>query len=341
MMTSLAKNRIRYNKSRTFLTAVAIMLTTALLMALGTSAVGLFDFNKQQAAAAGNVHARYNLLTGTQVNKLANHVDVESLETNEIFATVENGKMNGFLVYQEEIKGGIVQGAGELIEGDYAKASDEICGPAAFFERMGATPKVGGKVEISFRVQGEGQIQAREFTISGLLSERDVSGMDISDSRIVYSAGISEKLLTEMIPQEDRAYNATVRISGEKQLNYDEMCDKINEVAADIGCDENNVSINKDYLGAMTDPGTDTIKVVAAIALLIIVFSGIVIYSIYYVSVITDVQEIGKLKALGASKKQIKHLLLREGMFLSMIAVPAGLLLGFLIPYFLLPPCLF
>ncbi len=337
MMTSLAKNRIRYNKSRTFLTAVAIMLTTALLMALGTSAVGLFDFNKQQAAAAGNVHARYNLLTGTQVNKLANHVDVESLETNEIFATVENGKMNGFLVYQEEIKGGIVQGAGELIEGDYAKASDEICGPAAFFERMGATPKVGGKVEISFRVQGEGQIQAREFTISGLLSERDVSGMDISDSRIVYSAGISEKLLTEMIPQEDRAYNATVRISGEKQLNYDEMCDKINEVAADIGCDENNVSINKDYLGAMTDPGTDTIKVVAAIALLIIVFSGIVIYSIYYVSVITDVQEIGKLKALGASKKQIKHLLLREGMFLSMIAVPAGLLLGFLIPYFLLP----
>lgn len=121
MMTSLAKNRIRYNKSRTFLTAVAIMLTTALLMALGTSAVGLLDFNKQQAAAASNEHTRYNLLTGAQVQKLANHVEVESLKTYEIFATIENGKMNGFLIYQEEIKGGIHQGAGNLIEGDYAK----------------------------------------------------------------------------------------------------------------------------------------------------------------------------------------------------------------------------
>ena len=49
MITSLAKSRIKYNKSRTILTAIAIMLTTMLLMGLGTSAVGLLDFNRQQA----------------------------------------------------------------------------------------------------------------------------------------------------------------------------------------------------------------------------------------------------------------------------------------------------
>ena len=74
-----------------------------------------------------------------------------------------------------------------------------------------------------------------------------------------------------------------------------------------------------------------------AVALLIAVFSGIVIYSIYYVGVITDVQEIGKLKALGASKKQVRKLLLREGMFVSAISIPIGLILGFLIPYIFLP----
>ena len=67
------------------------------------------------------------------------------------------------------------------------------------------------------------------------------------------------------------------------------------------------------------------------------IFSGIVIYSIYYVGVITDVQEIGKLKALGASKKQVRKLLLREGMFVSAISIPIGLILGFLIPYIFLP----
>lgn len=337
MITSLAGSRIRYNKSRTILTAIAIMLTTTLLMALGTSAVGLRDFQTQQAASVSNIHATFNQLTAEQVSKLKNHVDVEALDANEIFASVENGKMNGFLTYGEEMKSGIYYGVGALTEGRYAEEADEICGPKVFFERMGVEARVGNKVEISFRVQGKGQIQTREFVISGLVTERDISKLDISDSRIVYSATISKKLVDELIPENQHIYSASVRVYGESQLNYDEMCLKINDVAADIGCSENDVSINKDYLGTVTDPGTDTIKVVAAVALLIIVFSGIVIYSIYYVGVITDVQELGKLKALGASKKQIRRLLMKEGLFVSAMAIPAGLILGYLIPCIFLP----
>lgn len=337
MITSLAGSRIRYNKSRTILTAIAIMLTTTLLMALGSSAVGLRDFQTQQAASVSNIHATFNRLTAEQVSKLKNHVDVEALDTNEIFASVENGKMNGFLTYGEEMKSGIYYGVGTLTEGSYAEEADEICGPKAFFERMGVEARVGNKVEISFRVQGKGQIQTREFVISGLVTERDISKLDISDSRIVYSATISKKLVDELIPENQHIYSASVRVYGESQLNYDEMCLKINDVAADIGCSENEVSINKDYLGTVTDPGTDTIRVVAAVALLIIVFSGIVIYSIYYVGVITDVQELGKLKALGASKKQIRRLLMKEGLFVSAMAIPAGLILGYLIPRIFLP----
>ena len=98
-----------------------------------------------------------------------------------------------------------------------------------------------------------------------------------------------------MIPAADRVYNATIRVTGEGQLDYDAMCQRINDVAKDIGTNENYVDINKEYLMVATDPGTDTIRVVVAVALLIAIFSGIVIYSIYYVGVITDVQEIGKL----------------------------------------------
>ena len=109
------------------------------------------------------------------------------------------------------------------------------------------------------------------------------------------------------------------------------------QIASDIGCDEKNVDLNNEYLFTMTDPGTEMAGIVFGIAALIIVFSGLVIYSIYYVGVITDVQEIGKLKALGSSKKQIRNLLLTEGMFISGIAIPIGVILGFLIPYFILP----
>lgn len=337
MITSLARKRIRYNKSRTLLTAIAIMLTTMLLMALGTSAVGLLDFNKQQAAATTNAHATISGLNQQQVEKLSNHADVESLNTSEIFATIDYDKMNGYLTHTEEIKGGIVQGVGNLTEGRAAEKADEIVGSKALFERMNVEPEIGNTFSISFRVQGEGEVLTRDFTISGIVSDRDISELDISDSRIVYGAQISKALVDEMIPETDREYNATIRVTGEGQLDYDAMCQKINDVAKDIGTNENYVNINKEYLIAATDPGTDTVKVVVAVALLIAVFSGIVIYSIYYVGVITDVQEIGKLKALGATKKQVRKLLLREGMFVSAISVPPGLALGFLIPYIFLP----
>lgn len=337
MITSLAKKRIRYNKSRSLLTIIAIALTTTLLMALGTSSVGLLNFNKQQASAASNAHATIKGLTGGQLEKLKNHADIESLETNEIFATIEYGKMNGYLTYSQELKGGIESEAGNIIEGRDAENSDEIVGSKAFFERMNVEPEVGNTFSISFRVNGEGEIQTRDFTISGIVSERDMSKLDVSDSRIAYGAKISGTLVEEMIPKEDRTYDAVIRVTGEGQLNYDEICQKINSVAEDIGISENYVNINKDYLVVATDPGTETIQIVTAVALLIVVFSGMVIYSIYYVGVITDVQEIGKLKAIGASKKQIRKLLLREGMFISAVSIPAGLILGFLIPYIFLP----
>ena len=338
MITSLAKSRIKYNKSRTILTAIAIMLTTMLLMGLGTSAVGLLDFNRQQASASSNVHAALKNLTADQVDMLKNHVDVESLETSEIFATVEYGKMNGFLIYTQDIKSGIYHGIGKLIEGRYAEASNEICGPKAFFKRLDTEPVIGNTVTISFRPEGEGKIETRDFVICGIVSEREVSNLDISDTRIAYGASVSEELVNEFIPQNERVYNNTsIRVTGEDKLNYDEIENKIMQIASDIGCDEKNVDLNNEYLFTMTDPGTEMAGIVFGIAALIIVFSGLVIYSIYYVGVITDVQEIGKLKALGASKKQIRNLLLTEGMFISGIAVPIGVILGFLIPYFILP----
>lgn len=338
MITSLAKSRIKYNKSRTILTATAIMLTTMLLMGLGTSAVGLLDFNRQQASASSNVHAALKNLTADQVDMLKNHVDVESLETSEIFATVEYGKMNGFLTYTQDIKSGIYHGIGKLIEGRYAEASNEICGPKAFFKRLDTEPVIGNTVTISFRPEGEGKIETRDFVICGIVSEREVSNLDISDTRIAYGASVSEELVNEFIPQNERVYNNTsIRVTGEDKLNYDEIENKIMQIASDIGCDEKNVDLNNEYLFTMTDPGTEMAGIVFGIAALIIVFSGLVIYSIYYVGVITDVQEIGKLKALGSSKKQIRNLLLTEGMFISGIAIPIGVILGFLIPYFILP----
>ena len=336
-ISTLAVSRIKYNRSRTILTAVSIMLTTVLLTAIATSALGLLNYNKLRVTEEGNVHASLNSLDTKQIEMLKNHMDVEAVEVSEVFATIEYGKMNGHLSYAEDLKEGIYHQYGNLLEGHKPEDIDEICGPKAFFERMDVEPVIGNKITISFRPNGEGMIETREFTICGLVSQIDMSNVDISDSHIVYSASVSEALVAEYLSPEEREYRANIRVYGEEELNFDQITEKINQVAQDIGCKEDNTAPNKGYLYVMTDPGTETIGIAGGIALMVIIFSGLVIYSIYYVSVITDVQEIGKLKALGATKKQIKRLLVQEGMRVAVFAIPAGLIIGFLLPYFILP----
>lgn len=334
---TLAVSRLRYNRSRTILTVIAIILTTMLLMGIGTCAMGLLDMTRQQAVSESNIHASFAELSLEQVNKLKNHMDVEALEISETFATVEYDRMNGFLNYSALLKGHIYHGTGNLTEGREAVSADEICGPPAFFERMGVKPVIGNTIEISFRPHGEGLAETKQFVICGLVTQIDSSKLDVSDSRIAYSADISGALAEEYFGPEERRYNAAVRILGEEELNYDEIVEKIGKVAEDIGYDAEKVSLNKPYLYTMTETGTEMMPAVGGITLLVILFAGLVIYSIYYISVITDIQEIGRLKALGASDRQVKKSLLTESMYLAVLAVPVGLLLGYLIPFLGLP----
>lgn len=344
---NLALQRLRYNKSRTLLTGIAILLTTMLLMAIGTVTVGIFNLNRQMAAFT-DYHAVFRDITPAQSAILRSHIQVEALTTAEVFADIENGKMNGALAYQEIVRDDRhtdEEGASPTLQvesGHYPEAEDEICSSPAFFRRVGAEPVIGGKVTLSFRVDGKGKIQTKEFTISGLFPDEEVAeGLD--DSRIMWSAQVSKVLLSQY--EEAGLYqpklSANLRVYGEDELTYDEMKERINAVAVDIGLSEENVTLNTEYLRIMTDPGTETMMIASVICLIVILFSALVIYSIYYVGVITDIQEIGKLKALGASRRQIAGMLYLQGAIVSAVSIPFGLLIGFLLPYFLFPLVLY
>lgn len=335
-ITNLAQSRIRFHRSRTVFTVIAILLTTILLMGLGTSAMGLINGQKQMAASQNNYHAVMKNLTAEQLNTLASHMDVEAVQAQEIFAKIQYEKMNGLLTWSDSRKGSIYQGVGNLTAGRLPEAPEDICGPPAFFKRMHVEPSLGTRFSITFRPD-EGAYTTREFVICGLVSEADLSKISVSDDRIAYGASVSEALVREYLTEEQRSFSALLRVNGEDRLNYDQIKDRIKGAAADIGCKESDLDFNNEYLFAMTDPGREIIGGVLLIALIILLFSGLVIYSIYYVCVITDVQEIGKLKALGASRRHIRGLLFREGLFAAALALPPGLLLGFLIPKLGLP----
>lgn len=340
---NLALQRLRYNKSRTLLTGIAILLTTMLLTAIGTVGVAILDMNRQ-IYSLSDYHASFNGLTPEQVEILSSHLRVEALDTSETFADISNGKMNGVLTYTDVLRDDRSETADNsthgltLEEGHYPEAENEICSSPIFFRRMGVEPVLGSKMTLSFRVNGKGEILTDEFTISGLLPDMEIDE-GIDDSRLMWAAYVSKAVLQKYADSGlyQSEPSATLRVYGEDELSFDEMEDRILSVAADIGLDEMYVNLNKEYLSTVTNPGTETIAIIAMICLVVILFSALVIYSIYYVGVITDVQEIGKLKALGASGRQIANMFYLQGIIVSAFAIPLGLLIGFLLPYLCFP----
>lgn len=335
----LAFSRLKYNKERSLLTIIAIALMTTLLMTIGSAAFTFIRYQQIETVQnAGNYHANLKGVTAEQIFMLENHADVESVLTRERIASIEIPKLNAFLNYERLRKGSI--NTIELKEGTMPEEVNEIAGPPALFERLGVTVQIGQTVKIPLRVN-ESKIQMFDFTISGLIKQADISSLNVNETRLSYGAYVSQAFVEQYVPSNKREYNSYIRITDENRYSKDEIEAIITDIGADIGLTKTHISFNDQYLTYMTNPSADVQNIVIGFGLLITILGGMVIYSIYYVSVISNIQEIGKLKALGAAKQHIRCLMLTESMVLSIIGIPLGLLFGYFITVFMFTVIIF
>lgn len=326
---TLAWRRIRHNRTTTLLTLVAIFLTTCMLMGLLTATIGMVRETRASLADGdGNYHVQ--MLGGTleQKEMLRQHLEVEAFYSREALASVTLDRLRCTLMLEDEPLAGVNHQS--ISQGRAPQEKDEIAGPPSLFVRLGIEPALGERVTLSYRVYGEGEILTSDFVICGLYEERDLSFLHLPESRIAYSAFVSPAFADDITAGLERdTHSFFLRVREEDSLRLGEMEEAIRQVAADIGLAEAQLSLNMSYLVWMTDMDGEYALGAAGVSLLIVGFSVLVLYSIFYVSTITNVQELGRLRALGAGRKQIKGLLLREGWLMAAISLPFGLVAGY------------
>ena len=138
---------------------------------------------------------------------------------------------------------------------------------------------------------------------------------------------VSEAFLKAEIPVEQVKYRFLLQVNGQKGNTTADYTETIQNIARQFGISEDDMNINKEYLAAnYVDPAT--IPVIVGIMLIVVLAGIITIYSVYYVSMNQRVREFGKLKAIGATKRQLRQIVLREGMGVALFAIPIGLLIG-------------
>lgn len=324
MTTRIAYENIKYYKSKNILIGVAIFLTTILLFLVPTIGKNMMD---GQFAVVNEVyptwHALYRDVNEKTVEKLSAHHDIAvyGLRSDAGYMVDENAKIamiylddEGFSLYRMN-----------LLEGNLPEKENEIVVSAGILEELGQEGTIGDTITVPyqiFRDGGLGLAEEKEFVISGFVEDSEAN-----EKEKTYSAFISNKFLKNEVLEDQISYRFLFQVKGEKNNETDDVENCINSIAKQLTISENNILINKEYLMAnYVDP--IIVPVIAGIMLIIILAGVITIFSIYYVGMTERIQEFGKLKAVGATKLQIRQIVLKEGFGVALLAIPAGLIIG-------------
>lgn len=324
MTTRVAFDNMKYHKSKNLLTGIAIILTTLLLFVVPTVGKGMLDL---QYAAVNQLYpawyALYRNVDEETAGKLAAHHDISTYGLRSDVGIINLEDAQTSMMYMD--KEGFELYKIRLAEGKLPEAEDEIVVSPGMLKELGQQGEIGDIIHVPCQIYQNGELdysQEREFRISGFLEETEQN-----QEQKVYTAFISEAFLKNEIPEEQIMYRFLFQVNGTKKETTDEIKGQIHQIAEQFGIPENDININEDYLGAnYVDPAV--LPVIIMIMVIIMLAGAITVYSIYYVSMNQRVQEFGRLKAIGATKKQVKQIVLREGLFVAVFAIPAGLVTG-------------
>ena len=326
-LTGLARSNNKENKTRSILVIISCMLSTLLLTVIATYGYGLIRLEKVNAGAAyGTFYGVLRNVSNEEFVELERRSEFAELGKFVSAGLIDSDKENLSLAVMDETCMRLTNMDKSLVEGRYPEKETEIAAQPGFFKSLGLEHvQVGDTVTFSWRLDLNSYYEPLTMTVSGIMEERE------SETGVTgYSGFVSRAFYENCVPEAGRRYQVYFRLGESVPIDSDIAEEVLTELAADCGIEKQRLVVNNAYLNWALDPGTETIAGCTVIAIAVILFSIIVIYNIFQVGIIQKIQEYGKLKALGATKKQIRKVVFREGMFLAAIGIPAGLVLGYL-----------
>lgn len=324
MTTRVAYCNMRHYKSKNILIGIAIILTTLLLFVIPSIGKDMVEVN---FAVINKIyptwHALYRNVDESTVMKLAAHHDVKAygLRSDAGYMNLEDATVS--MMYMDRT--GMELYKVKLKEGQLPQKENDIVVSKGILEALGQNGKIGDTITVPYQIlkdDGLDYTKEKDFRICGFLADNESS-----KEQKQYTSLVSEAFLKAEIPVEQVKYRFLLQVNGQKGNTTADYTETIQNIARQFGISEDDMNINKEYLAAnYVDPAT--IPVIVGIMLIVVLAGIITIYSVYYVSMNQRVREFGKLKAIGATKRQLRQIVLREGMGVALFAIPIGLLIG-------------
>ena len=298
----LAGRGIKADKRRSIFVILTIALAVCLIGTL------CFLYSAQQMKTLDSILGQYQAgcggLTREDVTRLADTGKFEKWGCSIEVGTTrhEDGVLKISFVSPEMID---LMGYGK-ITGTYPQAANELCVERSFFRYFGLPEEIGQTIVLDLD-NGE-----TSYTVTGILETENISR--------IFTVWISESAVEPESP-----YELRFRFAGNQGMEPAQLRADIEQFFSEMGIPEDRTFYSSNYFG-MVDLYLGNGMEVYAAAVLIAVVCAIVIYNIFYISVMGKLREYGRLKVLGTTPKQLKRVVKRERRFLTAIAIPLGLI---------------
>ncbi len=333
----LSRRCMRKNRMRNVFALIAIALSGILFTAAFSLVGGAMQMAQENTMreVGGTFHAGIKAATMEQYEKTA----ADPLVKKSSF-TIFIGIADNILDRQAEIRYTPEESTLPdlfitLEEGHLPREEREILVDTFTLEELGLPCALGEKVPLTFSFMGE--TVEEEFTLSGWYEGDHVahaSELFVSES---YWLKLKGSLTDEDFVKWGETHpedEGTGLTAGNFFFdNASGLEEKIRTVIQNAGYEpgtELSYGVNWAYMSSRMESVDPFTFLILASAVLVILLTGyLIIYNIFQISVISDIRFYGLLKTIGTTKGQIRCLVRRQAVRLSLIGIPVGLLIGY------------
>ena len=326
------------SRKRNIIAICAIALTTLMFTSLFTIMLSVNSsyetYNFRQAG--GYSDGSFKDLSKEQADKIAAHKGIKAsgerivcgFSSSDVF-----GKVAAEVSYMD--KNCTKWSYATPTCGKEPQKENEIAMATTTLRLLGVEPELGANVTITYQTgnrTGTDMTQTDSFILVGYWEYDDLMPVHYINVSKAYVDKINEKC----IAAGNEALDIDLNVMLPYKLNIREQMEKID---ADLGYDWNTrdqensarIGVNWGLTASSISSGIDFSLVAALIAFfLLIIFTGyLIIYNIFQISVTGDIRFYGLLKTIGTTPRQLRRIITQEALFLCILGIPIGLLLGY------------
>lgn len=335
----LSSRSLKNNRIRNVFAVLAITLTGMLFTAVFSFLGGMMQISQETTMheVGGRFHAGLKHATTEQYEKVAANPLVSRSSYNILIGCANNILRRQaevrYLPSEEDLPDYFIT----LQEGNMPVAEDEIVVDTYVLDEFHIPHHIGEKVVLCISFLGE--MIEKEFTVSGWYQGDSIghaSQIFISEEFWLKLKGMHTEEDFKTWAKEHPKDNGVGLLSGQLFFgNASNIEEKVQTVIREAGYEpetELDYGVNWAYMSnRLESVNFITLLLLSCVVLVILLTGYLIINNIFQISVMSDIRFYGLLKTIGTTRKQLSRLIVRQVLMLSIIGIPSGLLLGFVI----------